>query len=704
MDYRKYLIALGIQLLLASHSAFSGTIITPVPNSPIASINNIYALPCGLNYSPNGKWLANANDVTDGAPDYVSVYTVDFEGDGELTEIPSYSPYSPPPFFPFLTPNFGGSSCAAYSPDNQSLVVSCRHGTPANTIGLELYSVDQSTGVPTIEANYVFNGANEAFTVTYSPNGQFVAVGCSNGDTSGDAGIAMYQVLNTGLLNPVGLYNLSQHQISYSQNSIAFSPDSMFIAKANGWLNLFNPEYSFTIYEVDQVYGTLMNPVDYITPDSQTTYYVVTSVAYSPDGKFLAVADTGSTIYLYTLNNGIPSTDPVSTIQASQAAPPYSVGATSIAFSPDSQFIALVNQGINPIFVFSVNALGNMTPFGSPLPSGGNLLGLAFSPINNYGAYFLSAPGRGNVTSYKFAPYTPPTPLDPPSSITGCFKPMGNTITNIISWTAPSSGPTPTAYEIFSDPSLYDLIATVPGTMFSYEIPDLAPGQSYTYYVVSSDEYGDISAPIDVTITETDSCYPIPQPPSFITGCFTPMGNTITITLSWRPPSSGPTPVAYEIFSDPYLQNLVAMVSGTTFSYQIPGLTPGQSYTYYVVSSDEYGDISAPIDVPITDTDLCYQITPTEPSTPTNVIGTRKCNIFLFKSEPILAIKWTASSSSNVVSYNIYNGSTLVGNVLATSPLVFNALLTGCDNGKNFSVTAVSSTGAESAPAPVMIL
>lgn len=581
-------------MLIATHSAFSQIIITPVPGSPIASLNNALSgpprqpLPIGLNYSPNGKWLANANDVTDGPPDYVSMYTVDFEGTGALTTIPGPGPA---PYFPFKT-TAGHSSSAAYSPDNKFLLVSC---SQVQDIALDLYSVDQSTGAPTIITNYPLDPSiYQLSPVIYSPNGKFVAA--ANATQFSISGIAMYQVQNTGLLNLVGNYTRANYDLSESQNATAFSPDSMFIAQANGngFIVISINDFTFTIYEVDQTSGTLLNPVDYQIPFMNYDYYA-SSVAYSPDGKFLAVADTGSNIYMYTLNNGIPTL--ASTIQASQSGGSGNRYPSSLAFSPDSQFITVTNQAVNPIFVFSVDALGNMTPFGSPLPSGGNLLGLAFSPINSQGAYFLSAPGALNVTSYKFAP--------------------------------------------------------------------------------------------------------VPNPPNSLTGCFTPVGNTITITLSWTPPSSGPTPAHYEIFSDPFLYILVATVPGTTLSYDITGLTPNQTYTYYVVSVDGLGNKSTPVSVTVTDADLC---SPIKPSPPTNGMGTPKTNIFLSKTECILAIKWTASISSDVVSYNIYNGSTLVGSVLATSPQSFCALISCCDNGKNFSITAVNSAGQESVPTPVMVL
>jgi hypothetical protein len=95
--------------------------------------------------------------------------------------------------------------------------------------------------------------------------------------------------------------------------------------------------------------------------------------------------------------------------------------------------------------------------------------------------------------------------------------------------------------------------------------------------------------------------------------------------------------------------------------------------------------------------------TPSTPSAPTNVVGVRKNNVFLFQTARSLTITWTASVTPDVTSYNIYNGTTLVGNVLATSPLTFDAQLASGDNGNNYFVTAVNASG-ESTPVPVVVV
>ena len=141
-------------------------------------------------------------------------------------------------------------------------------------------------------------------------------------------------------------------------------------------------------------------------------------------------------------------------------------------------------------------------------------------------------------------------------------------------------------------------------------------------------------------------------------------------------------------------------------------ITPNGDYVY--VGNFGSGTISAintatkssnvagtPIDISAYGRPFSLAITFT--AAPTNVIGIRKCNQFLDKTERILMITWSASTTPNVTAYNIYNGTTLVGTVPATSSLAFNAYIPKGDNGDNFSVSAVSSLGGESALVPVVI-
>jgi len=73
---------------------------------------------------------------------------------------------------------------------------------------------------------------------------------------------------------------------------------------------------------------------------------------------------------------------------------------------------------------------------------------------------------------------------------------------NVLSWGAPTGGTAPVNYKIYRDASLTQLVATVPasGTL-QYEDHNRQPNTMYTYYLVSIDGSGNVSAPVSVVVT-----------------------------------------------------------------------------------------------------------------------------------------------------------------------------------------------------------
>ncbi len=75
---------------------------------------------------------------------------------------------------------------------------------------------------------------------------------------------------------------------------------------------------------------------------------------------------------------------------------------------------------------------------------------------------------------------------------------------NIITWKAPRIGDSPVSYRIYRDPQLKEKIATVhmhyssSHERFRYEDHNRKKHHTYTYYIVSVDEFGNVSAPVRV--------------------------------------------------------------------------------------------------------------------------------------------------------------------------------------------------------------
>jgi 6-phosphogluconolactonase (cycloisomerase 2 family) len=483
-------VELLLTLLLSSPILVHGVTITPVPGSPFTTPNGQFT---GLAYSPNVKWLACANSYDEVPyPLYsVSIYAV--ASNGVITQIPGS---------PFPT-NGSVPECVAYSPDNLFLVAG-NHGDKPSTISL--FSVNQSTGAltqldPTTgspSTNTLPTEGQLLETIYYSPNGKFVAASLSSYGSF--SAVAMYTAnSSTGALTSAGTFPTNHFVDGNISDEIAFSPDSTFIAQANSDSN------TITIFTVDQSTGVLgpyngsVYGTDYPVPGASGG---CSSVSYSPNGNLLAVSDRNDNLFTFTLNNGVPTF-------AATIAPalPVTSSDTSIAFSPDSQFIALANDFDTNIYVFSVAANGTMAQV-AQLSSPQFISDLVFSPRVNDPISFLSGCGAANQSGPGFiASYTvpvlsagPSSPQNLAASRTSNVFLLQTDLINLITWSAPTSG-TPVAYNIYRDATLIDLIAIVPATSpLQFYDHNRQPNVTYTYYITAVDSNGNQSPASSVSI------------------------------------------------------------------------------------------------------------------------------------------------------------------------------------------------------------
>jgi YVTN family beta-propeller protein len=68
--------------------------------------------------------------------------------------------------------------------------------------------------------------------------------------------------------------------------------------------------------------------------------------------------------------------------------------------------------------------------------------------------------------------------------------------------------------------------------------------------------------------------------------------------ISWAAPTSGTAPATYNIYRDPSLTQLVAIIPGTgPLEYYDHNRNPNLTYSYYIVAVHENGNISAPISI-----------------------------------------------------------------------------------------------------------
>jgi DNA-binding beta-propeller fold protein YncE len=118
--------------------------------------------------------------------------------------------------------------------------------------------------------------------------------------------------------------------------------------------------------------------------------------------------------------------------------------------------------------------------------------------------------GSGSVSIIELTPPTPPVPPTPtilsPATVSGRKTHnrflLQTDFINKITWTAPSSGTVPVAYNIYRDSALTQLVATVPASgPLQYYDHNRQPNVVYTYYIVSVDVHGNVSTANSVTVT-----------------------------------------------------------------------------------------------------------------------------------------------------------------------------------------------------------
>jgi chitodextrinase len=246
-----------------------------------------------------------------------------------------------------------------------------------------------------------------------------------------------------------------------------------------------------------------------------------------------------------------------------------------------------------------------------------------------------------NLTSNTLSFFiTSANDVTPPNEATNLSVTNRTSTSVSLSWTGSSSSDLQD-YQIYQGNTL---LATITGT--TYTVTGLADGTTYMFTVKSRDKSGNVSAGIGITTTTIDI-----TAPNNVTSLVASNVTTTSVSLNWVA-STSPDISSYQIYQG---STLLSTVTGV--SYVISGLNSSTSYTFTVKSRDTSGNLSIGVNVTAT-TSAPADVTP-----PNDVTSLSASNL----TDRSVTLSWTASTSTDVASYMIYEGSTLVTSTSATS-------------------------------------
>jgi chitodextrinase len=246
--------------------------------------------------------------------------------------------------------------------------------------------------------------------------------------------------------------------------------------------------------------------------------------------------------------------------------------------------------------------------------------------------------------SFSGAAYSQPVPdTTPPNEVTNLASSSVTSTGATITWTASTSTDVAN-YLVYNGAAL---LATLASTATSYNLTGLSTSTAYTITVKGKDNAGNISTGANVTFTTAAAADT--TPPNEVTNLAVSNNNTGTsLTLSWTASTSSDI-ASYDVYNG---ATFLANVTATT--YGVTGLTRGTSYTFYVKAKDTSGNVSTGVSITATATDT---------TAPNNVTNLATSSV----TATSLTLSWTASTSTDVASYDVYNGATLLGNTTSTT-------------------------------------
>lgn len=418
------------------------------------------------------------------------------------------------------------------------------------------------------------------------------------------------------------------------------------------------------------------------TGGGEITEYTVSTL---PEGPVVTVAGTETVALVGELARGSsytftvraktsagfgPASGPSATIRTPDVPKaPRGVSAKGGAGSATVSWAA-PDDGGRPIDSYTVTA----TPGGATASVDGQTTTAMISGLSDRTSYTFAvvatnAVGAGAPSTDTASAITFSTPAAP----TRVSATRGNGELTV-SWFAPSNdGGTPiTGFKVVASPGNQTL--DVDAGISAVVVPNLVNGTPYTFRVIAVNELGD-SAPSDPSAPIEPA-----TPPGSPTAVTATTNLRREAVVSWTAPTQtgGIAISGYRVTSSP--GGFGTLVSGTSTSAVVTGLSNGIEYTFTVQAVNEVGasDPSAPSN-PVT----TYNV----PDAPTNVAGTL--------GDKQVDVSWTAPASNGGSAIASYVVTAAPGGQKAVvAPPATSATVSGLTNGVSYTFTVVAHNSA----------
>lgn len=373
----------------------------PVPGSPFATASSPYT----ATFLNGGTRLATYNDNPSNQVETVSTFTVD-ASTGALTQVAG-SPFSRSGNLPDSF-NLDATEAAAAT------------GDPQSGGEVDLYSIDQQTGVPSSLINWQWAPGGAPGGALLDPTGDLMALSAASSANGDYTGPALYTVnRQTNTLD----YDSSPPTINRDP-SYAFSPDGRFLVVVP--VNATNASPIVRVYAIDPTTKQLTE-----VPGSPFPSTITGDVVFSPDGTGFAVLAFGEgQMYSFDQSSGAVSEWPGMTFPANGpnaafgpsgkrlavtlsaghtavyavdnaqhtvnavSGSPFVIGDHHLIYSPDGSLLVAPDATANDVAVWST-AVGTPTAtIASPATGGTYILHQQVAT-----SFSCSAPTGGSLTS-----------------------------------------------------------------------------------------------------------------------------------------------------------------------------------------------------------------------------------------------------------------------------------------------------------------